>query len=70
VRIWDTSTGQLRATFKSIFRHTLAVNVVAVAPDGSWLVSGASTDVWIRNPGSGRTRARLPGLTQKGEESQ
>jgi WD40 repeat protein len=23
VRIWDTSTGQLRATFKSIVRHTL-----------------------------------------------
>jgi hypothetical protein len=32
--------------------------VVAVAPDGSWLVSGDSTDVWIRNPGSGRIRAR------------
>jgi hypothetical protein len=58
VRIWDTSTGQLRATFKSIVRHTLGVNVVAVAPDGSWLVLGDSIDVWIRNPGSGRTRAR------------
>ena len=59
VRIWDAATGQARAALTG---HGGAVNAVAVAPDGSWLVS-ASQDETVRiwDAATGKERATLTG---------
>jgi WD40 repeat protein len=45
VRIWDTATGQLRATLEG---HADRVRAVAIAPDGTWLASsdGRAVRIW------------------------
>ena len=56
VRIWDTDTGQERATLPG---HHGVVSAVAIAPDGSWLATGDDGMVRIWDTGMWRTRASM-----------
>lgn len=55
MRIWDASTGQPRVVLTG---HTDFVTAVAVAPDGTWLVSAdrdrrnrsGTVRIWVRSP--------------------
>ena len=61
VRMWDPATGQQRAALTG---HTDGVNVVAIAPDGTWLATaGDDGTVRIWDPATGRQRAALTGHT-------
>ena len=65
VRIWDAATGREEAVLEG---HTMAVNALAVAPDGSWLASGSSDQrvcVWRAVSWlGGCTREATPGLSR------
>jgi WD40 repeat protein len=72
VGIWDVATGQERATFarridaqRATFTRRIEwVNAVAVAPDGSWLVSGnydGTVRIW--DVATGKQRATFTGHT-------
>jgi WD40 repeat protein len=59
VRIWDTATGQARATLKG---HGGRVRSVAVAPDGTWLATGSDDNtvrIWDASSGQARALMRL-----------
>jgi WD40 repeat protein len=59
VRLWDTATGEHRATLT----HSRPVHAVAIAPDATWLAttSGDFGTVQLWDVATGKTRATLNG---------